>query len=147
MHEGGLPGFSAFMGRILADSICIILLDNKQSNGLLKIAENINAILNGQPYDFPVLRNEIEVDTTVLKQYVGEYQLSPHLKLTIALEEGQLILHAQGDGIVELFAERPNYFFVKMTDTQVEFVKNSLGNCYKLIYYDHGQKLDALKIK
>lgn len=147
MHEGGTLGFTSFIGRILQDSTCIILLDNKQSNGLLKIAEDINAILNNQPYDFPKPRNEIEVDTSTLRLYTGDYQLTPEITLSILLEDGQLIVQAKGDGKAELFAEKENYFFLKMTDTQIEFIKNGTGKISKLIFFDHGQKLEALKIK
>jgi len=147
LHEGSTFGFSSFIGRIPADSTCIILLDNKQSNGLLKIAEDINAILNKQSYDFPKPRIEIEVDTAKLRQYTGDYQLAPEVILTILLEDGQLVVEATSDGKAELFAEKENYFFLKMTDTQIEFIKNASGKISKLIFYDHGQKLEALKIK
>ena len=147
MHEGGTLGFTSFIGRILEDSTCIILLDNTQSGGLLKIAEDINAILNKQPYDFPQQRAEIEVDTATLRLYIGDYQLTPEIILTIALEDGQLTVHATDDGKAELFAEKENYFYLKMTDTQIEFIKNAAGKISKLIFYDHGQKLEALKIK
>ena len=147
MHEGATLGFTSFIGRIPVDSICIILLDNKQSNGLIKIAEDINSILNNQPYDFPKPRSEIEVDTAILKQYVGDYQLSPELILTIALEDGQLTATAKGQGKTELFAEKENFFFVKMANVQIEFTKNSIGKTTKLIFYQDGQQMQALKIK
>ncbi len=147
LHEGATSGFTSFIGRIIDDSTCIILLDNKQSNGLIKIAEDINAILNHQPYDFPKPRTEIEVDTAILKQYVGDYQLSPELILTIALEDGQLTAAAKGQGKTELFAEKENFFFVKMADMQIEFTKNALGKVTKLIFYQNGQQLLALKIR
>jgi CubicO group peptidase (beta-lactamase class C family) len=147
MHEGGTLGFTSFIGRIPEDSICIILLDNKQSIGLLKIAEDINAILNKQPYDFPKPRTEIEVDTATLRLYTGNYQLTPEITLSILLEDGQLSVQASGDGKAELFAEKENYFFLKMTDTQFEFIKNGAGKISKLVFYDHGQKMEALKIK
>ncbi len=147
MHEGATFGFTSFIGRIPADSICIILLDNKQSNGLIKIAEDINSILNNQPYDFPKQRTEIEVDTAILKQYTGAYQLTPEINLIISLEGGQVFIQASGQGKTELFAEKENLFFLKMADVQIEFPKNSIGNVTKLIFYQNGQQLPALKIK
>lgn len=147
LHEGGTLGFTSFIGRIPEDSTCIILLDNKQSNGLLKIAEDINAILNKQPYNFPKLRNEIDVDSATLKSYTGDYQLTPEIILTITLEDGQLMVQTKGDGKAEMFAEKENYFFLKMVDTQIEFIKNSIGKITKLAFYDNGQKIEALKIK
>jgi hypothetical protein len=63
------------------------------------------------------------------------------------LEDGQLIVQSKADGKDDLFAEKENYFFLKMTDIQIEFTKNETGKISKLIFYDHGQKLEALKIK
>ncbi len=147
LHEGGTLGFSAFIGRVPEDSLCIILLDNKESIGLLKIAEDINAILNNEPYDFPKPRTQIEVDQATLRLYTGDYQLTPEIFIAISIEDGQLTAKTTGDGRAELFAEKQNYFFLKMTDMQIEFIKNATGKISKLILYDHGQKLEALKIK
>ncbi|SRR5579871_2181126 len=147
MHEGGIPGFASFIARIPTDRICIILLDNKESPGLPKIAENINSILNQQPYDFPKPRTEISVDTAILKQYTGQYQVSSKFILMISLENGQLILQATGQQKNELFAERENFFFMKLADTQVEFVKDIYGKIESLILYQYQQKIPAVKIK
>jgi CubicO group peptidase (beta-lactamase class C family) len=147
MHEGSIYGFVSFIARIPADEICIILLDNKESPGLPKIAENINSILNQQPYDFPKPRNEIIVDTGVLKQYTGQYQLSSKFIITISLENGQLMLQATGQGKNELFAEKQNFFFMKLADVQVEFVRSVAGNIESLILYQYQQKIPGVKIK
>jgi CubicO group peptidase (beta-lactamase class C family) len=147
MHEGGIFGFVSFIGRVPADETCIILFDNKGSEGLPKIAENINAILNDQPYDFPVERKEIEVDSNILKKYIGEYQLTPSFILTISFENGQLFVQATGQGRTAMFAEKENYFFLKLTDAQIEFIKNAEGKTERLILSQGGQQLPAVKIK
>jgi CubicO group peptidase (beta-lactamase class C family) len=147
MHEGSIPGFVAFIARVPVDQICIILLDNKSSPGLAKIAENINAILNQQPYDFPKPRNIIAVDTALLKQYVGQYKLADNFMLTVSLENGQLMLQATGQQSNELFAERENFFFMKLQDLQVEFLKDPDGHVDHLILYQYSKKFFANKIK
>ena len=147
MHEGGIFGFVSFIGRVFADETCIILFDNKGSEGLPKIAENINAILNEQPYDFPVERKEIDVDSNILKKYVGDYQLAPSFIITISFENGQLFVQATGQGKTAMFAEKENYFFLKLTDAQIEFIKNAEGKTERLLLSQGGQQLPALKIK
>jgi CubicO group peptidase (beta-lactamase class C family) len=147
MHEGGIFGFVSFIARIPADETCIILFENVQSAGLPKIAENINSILNQQPYDFPRVRNEIEVDTSILKEYTGQYQLAPNFILTITLEDGQLMAQATGQNKNELFAEKENLFFLKFADVQIEFIKAPDGKVDRLILYQYSQKINALKIK
>jgi CubicO group peptidase (beta-lactamase class C family) len=147
MHEGGIFGFVAFIGRVLSDETCIILFDNKGSEGLPKIAENINAILNDQPYDFPVERKEIDVDSSILKKYVGDYQLAPSFILTVSFENGQLFIQATGQGRSAMFAQKENFFFLKITDVQIEFIKNAEGKTERLILSQGGQQLPAVKIK
>jgi CubicO group peptidase (beta-lactamase class C family) len=147
MHEGGIFGFVSFIARIPADQTCIILLENEQSSGLPKIAENINSILNQQPYDFPRTRNEIGVDTAILNKYVGQYQLAPNFILTVTLENGQLMVQATGQSKNELFAEKENLFFLKFEDAQIEFIKNPDNQIDRLVLYQYSQKLNALKIK
>lgn len=147
MHEGGIFGFVSFIGRVLADETCIILFDNKGSDGLPKIAENINAILNDQPYDFPVERKEIDVDSNTLKKYVGDYQLAPSFILTITFENGQLFVQATGQGKSAMFAEKENYFFLKLVDAQIEFIKNADGKTERLVLSQGGQQIPAVKIK
>jgi CubicO group peptidase (beta-lactamase class C family) len=147
MHEGGIFGFVSFIARIPADETCIILLENEQSSGLPKIAENINSILNQQPYDFPRVKNEIEVDTSILKEYTGQYQLAPNFILTVTLEDRQLMVQATGQNKNELFAEKENLFFLKFEDVQIEFIKAPDGEVDRLILYQYSQKVNALKIK
>ena len=147
MHEGGIFGFVSFIARIPSDETCIILFENEHSSGLPKIAENINSILNQQSYDFPRTRNEIEVDTSVLKEYAGQYQLAPNFILTVTLEDGQLTAQANGQNKNQLFAEKENLFFLKFEDVQIEFIKAPDGKIDRLILYQYSQKINALKIK
>ena len=147
MHGGEISGFTGFIARIPSDEICIILLDNKSSPGLAKIAENINSILNQQPYDYPKPHKEIDVDSSILKQYIGQYQLASNFIITISLEDGQLMLQATGQEKNELFAEKENFFFMKLQDIQVEFIKDLNDKVTGLILYQYSQRITALKIK
>jgi CubicO group peptidase (beta-lactamase class C family) len=147
MHEGSTPGFVSFIARVPADEICIILLDNKSSPGLAKIAENIDAILNQQPYDFPKPRKIIPVDTSLLNQYVGQYKMSEDFMINVFLENGQLMLQASGQQSNELFAERENFFFMKLQDLQVEFLRDPGGKVDHLILYQFSKNFFANKIK
>ena len=147
MLDGGIFGFESFIARSPEDQTCIILFDNHQSMGLAKIAEEIDAILNNQPYEFPALRKEIELPAATLKEYVGEYQLAPNFIIKITIEDGQLIAQATGQGKVELFAERENFFFTKIVKMQIEFFKDANGKVTRMNLYQGGQQAQGKKIK
>jgi hypothetical protein len=82
-----------------------------------------------------------------LKQYVGEYELSPGFTLTIWLGENGLKGQATGQGAFDLYPEKENVFFLKVVDAKIEFVKDANGAVTELILYQNGQQPRGKKIK
>ncbi|HTE12926.1 MAG TPA: serine hydrolase [Chitinophagaceae bacterium] len=146
-HGGGIFGFTTFIGRSPEEDICIILFDNKGDGSLEQIAEGMNAILHNKPYDLPKERIAITVDTTILRQYAGEYELAPNFILAVSLENGQLMIQATGQGKSAVYAEKENLFFSKIVDAQIEFTKDADGKTDKLILHQNGRHTPAKKIK
>ena len=147
-HGGGIFGFVSFILRVPEEQICIIVLDNQPSAAAPgKIAADINALLHGQPYSIPHERVAITVDTNTLKQYVGAYQLNPNFIITMTLENGQLMTQATNQPKFPVFAEKENFFFLKVVDAQIEFVKGADGTVGKIILYQNGRQQTANKIK
>lgn len=146
-HSGGIFGFTSFIGRSPEEDICIILFDNKGDGGLEQQAAAINAILHHQPYVLPKEHIAIQLDSSVLKKYMGEYELSPNFTLTISFENGQLMVQPSGQGKMEMFAEKEDFFFLKQANAQLEFTKEADGKTYKLIVHQNSQHMPAKKIK
>ncbi|MEP6748090.1 MAG: serine hydrolase [Bacteroidota bacterium] len=145
-HGGGIFGFTTNILRDPSEDICIILLDNKGDGDLDKITGNLDAILHNKPYELPAERTVITLDSSILKQYVGVYQLAPNFILTIALEGAKLTVQATGQGKAEMFAEKDNFFFLKVADIQIAFTKGADGKTDKLILHQNGQSTPAKKI-
>ena len=146
-HGGGITGFTSFILRVPEEGTCIIMLDNRQSGALEKMAATINALLHGEKYELPRDRIEIAVDTAILRQYSGDYQLAPNFIITVTLENGRLRAQPSGQGKAELFAEKENFFFLKVVDAQVEFVKGTDGKVEKLVLYQGGRQTPGKKIR
>lgn len=146
-HGGGIFGFTSFIFRNPEENSSIFLFDNKGDGSLEKIAAGINAILHNKPYELPRERIANKIDTATVKQFLGEYELMPGFILTITLEDGKLMVQATGQGKAELYEEKPNFFFLKVADVQVEFLKNDSGVTDKLILHQGGRATPAKKIK
>ncbi|HEY4150767.1 MAG TPA: serine hydrolase [Chitinophagaceae bacterium] len=147
-HAGGIFGFVSFILRVPEEQTCIVVLDNQPSPpGPGKIAADLNALLNGKPYTIPHKRVAINIDTNTLKQYVGAYQLHPNFIIAVTLENGQLMTQATNQQKVPIFAEKENFFFLKVVDAQLEFVKGADGTVEKLILYQNGFQQSGKKIK
>jgi len=145
-HNGGIFGFTADMLRIPADDVCVILLCNK-STTLTPITRNLLNIIYGIPFEAPPEKKSIILPEDVLNQYVGEYIVSDDIKIEVTLEDGKLKGQLTGQPKVELFAQRRDLFFVKIVDAQMEFVRGASGKVEKLIMYNGGAMVEAIKIK
>ena len=135
-HGGSITGFVSYIKRIPEDETCIIILDNQpNSANTIKIAQDIADMLSGKDVRLPKARVAVTLDTTLLRQYVGEYQIGPNTIFVISLEDGHLYGQATGQGKMELFAEKKDLFFIKVVDGEVEFVRDAEGKIEKLILH------------
>ncbi|MBX2928335.1 MAG: serine hydrolase [Saprospiraceae bacterium] len=95
----------------------------------------------------PTERTAITLAPEVLQEYVGEYPIQSSFVLRFMLEDGQLMTQATGQPKFPIFAERKDFFFLKVVDAQVEFVRDAGGKVEKLILHQGGQQIPAMKKK
>jgi len=138
-HSGGIPGYSSNILRFPQDEIVVIVFDNTSSSAVTVISKNVAAILFNQPYEVPAVKKELSVDTSIMKQYTGEYELAPGFTITVFLEGKNLKAQATGQPSFDLFAEKENVFFLKVVDAKIEFVKDANGKVSEMILYQNGE--------
>ena len=135
-HGGGITGFVSYIKRIPEDETCIIILDNQpNSANTIKMAQDMADILSGKAVTLPKARVAVTLDTALLRQYAGQYQIGPNFIFTISLEDGHLYGQATGQGKMELFAEKKDLFFIKVVDGEVEFVRDADGKIEELVLH------------
>lgn len=98
-------------------------------------------------YRPPVERTEIPVAESVLRGYVGEYQLTPQVSITITLEDGRLQAQPTGQSKATLFAEAADKFFLRVTTAQVTFTKAPSGEVTGLILHQGGRDQTGRKVR
>ena len=91
----------------------------------------------------PVENKEIDVAETILKQYVGTYELQPGFYLVMTVEDGKLYTQATGQAKNQLFAKTNTRFFLKVVTADVEFIKDETGAYTSCILYQNGLELKA----
>lgn len=145
-HGGGIFGFNTLFSRVPADDCCIVLLCNMNTGSLEKISRSILAILNNRAYDVPKEKITVPVDTVVLQQYAGEYELAPGFILAIRVQGNALKVRATGQSEFDMYAESEKKFFLKVVDATAEFVRDTDGKVTGLIWEQNGKR-EAKKIK
>jgi hypothetical protein len=103
---------------------------------------------SGAPPKPPQVQSKaMTLDSATLDKYIGQYQISPNLIMTVTNENGKLMTQATGQPKVELFAESETKFFVKEIDAQITFVKDNQGRVTNMILHQRGRDTPAQKIK
>jgi CubicO group peptidase (beta-lactamase class C family) len=149
-HSGGIDGFVSFNAIMPFEKMSITVLSNVSTSQTGKLARDMVAILCNQPYNLPqalAARKDMNVDSSILKLYIGEYEISPAFHITVRVVNGSLKAEATGQQEFTLFAERENFFFLKVVRAEVEFIKGADGKIEKLILYQNGLQLTGKKIR
>ncbi len=141
-HTGGWPGYNTWIERHLDSDKTIIILRNHEWQ--VQIGKKIRNIL----YDIKEEeKKEITVPADSLKQYVGEYELAPGFTISISVEQNKIFAQATGQEKFELFNEKPDWFFLKVVEAKIKFVKDAGGVVNSLVLYQDGQEVEGAKIK
>lgn len=146
-HGGGIHGFTTNISMVPADDICIVLLNNASNSFLNTITESIYAILYGKPYELPKERKAIVLDEQTLKQYEGGYELNPGFVLTVTLKSGKLMVQPTGQPEFELFAEKADFFFLKVVDAQLQFKRNDANVVDSVVLFQGGREMPGKRVK
>ena len=145
-HGGGIFGFSSYIARYPSDHVTVIVLSNVEGAPSGEIANSLAAIAFGAPYEVPAERKEIPVAVKTLEKYVGKYQLTPQIVLSVTLENGKLLAQVSTQPKLELFAESETVFFFKTVNAQVTFVVSAQGEVTGLVFRQGGSDIPAQKI-
>ena len=94
-----------------------------------------------------ILSQELVVDSDVLELYVGNYQLSPDLVITISKDGKQLKGKATGQEEYQFIAKEENIFIGKTVNLQLTFNSSVDGVVESLTLLAGGSESVAPKIE
>jgi CubicO group peptidase (beta-lactamase class C family) len=147
-HAGGIDGFSSFIARYPGDNSVIIILTNNGAGMANTLGMDIAAILYGEKYDAPRERKEIVVDAAVLDTYMGRYEFGPGIAFVIGRRDGGLTFLPPGQpAAVDLYAESPTNFFLKVVDAEIKFIRDEAGKVTGLEYQQRGRTTRARRVE
>jgi CubicO group peptidase (beta-lactamase class C family) len=136
-HNGGTGGYRSFMAFDPKTGAGVVVLSNvSDEHGVDDIGMHI---LAGTPLlPPPVVHHEVAVDPATLDRYVGAYQLTPKVTITVAREGDHLFATIPRQPAFELFAEGPDAFFLKVVEAQVIFTVGKDGTVTALVLRQGG---------
>ena len=81
----------------------------------------------------------IELDTSVLKQYLGKYELTPDFLLKFFMEEGKIYTQATGQEKIEIIPVGEDEFKISGIDAKIKFNRDIDDMIEGLTLYQNGE--------
>ncbi|MBO0933769.1 serine hydrolase [Fibrella aquatilis] len=141
-QNGNLPGFATYLMLFPKTDMVIIALANTDDaadlTSLEPIVRDLVFISADMPYQIPKNRKAITLNESILRQYIGKYQLDKKRILAITFENEKLFLQVTGQGKLEIFPETETDFFLSVVDAQLTFYKNESGQVTHVVIHQNG---------
>jgi CubicO group peptidase (beta-lactamase class C family) len=141
-HNGGTGGFRSFAGFDKTKNKAVVILTNSTAG-----ADDLGFHLLDPKLELKVLKKPIVISETILKEYVGTYEIMPTFKIEVTLEKGNLSIQATGQPKVAVYPESETKFFLKIVEAQIEFSRDANNKVEKLTLYQGGAVMPGKKVK
>ena len=90
--------------------------------------------------DKPIPRVEaIELEDSLLKEYLGKYEIGPDFFLTVLMEEGKMYALPTGQDRVEIIPIEKDVFKIQGIDAQLTFNRGGEGTIESLTLHQNGE--------
>ncbi|QKJ33056.1 beta-lactamase family protein [Mucilaginibacter mali] len=148
--EGHLDGWGHYVIGFPDKKIALVIMCNSSSSESIfkELVEKLTGVTipwyweNYIPY-----RQNIKLPVNVLQQYVGEYD--GKLKAIVSVVNGKLKVESPTVHLskTNLYAVNDHHFFLKIMETDIDFVKDASGKVIKAMLDDEGEKYELKKVK
>lgn len=107
---------------------------------------NTNGIEMLKKLGVEYIKEDLMLDSSLLKKYEGEYQLFPNFTITIRADGSKLFARATGQSEYEIHPKNETMFYYTVVPAQIEFITNENGEVDKLILFQNNQQLPGERI-
>jgi len=131
-----------FFAKVAGISISFTRDPSGAVNGLVLHQNGDRSAPKLSPSELPPELREIELDATMLGEYVGKYQFSFGI-LDVALKSDHLDAQLTGQPAVPIFANVRDKFFCKVVDAQLDFERDAGGRVVAVTLHQNGRDMRA----
>lgn len=148
--EGHGNGWQHYTIAIPGKGYALIIMTNSDNGESMfkELVEKIAGLtIPWQWEGYTPYRQTVKLPTSYLQQFTGEYD--GRLKAIVTLENGKLKVTSPTVNLPKttLYAENDHHFFLKVMETELEFVRNADGKIEKAMLDDEGEHYELKKIK
>jgi uncharacterized protein (TIGR03435 family) len=143
-HGGAWQGFTCSISRFPDDSLTVVVLTNFAAGSPGQMTHAIAALVN--PSLAPKAHTAISMDPKAFDTYVGSYQASPTVVITVSRSGDHFYAQLTGQDPLEIFPEGSHDFFLKVVDAQLTFITDNTGHVTEVVLHQNGNDRHAKRI-
>jgi len=142
--DGLTNAYASFIGYSTRSGLGMVLMSNAANR-----ADRLNLLgryLLNPGRRLPAVHRQVSIDPALLEKYVGRYQLTPALVMTVTDAGGRLLVQTTGQRAYDLFPEGEAAFFYRAVDAQLTFEPGPDGDAAALVLYQNGTTKRASRV-
>lgn len=144
-HNGGVHGFVSNFFMVPDDRTVVVVLSNDMNSQPEKVRRGVTSILYGKPFEVPENKPHVTLPLKTLQEYVGDYELAPGFIIKVFLQGNVLMGQATAQNPFRLYAERKDFFYLKVVDAQISFGRDPKGKIEKLMLRQNGKVIPGIR--
>lgn len=118
-------------------------------NGMLLVEEILRAL--SAAYEWPHFKPQekplYRLDPSIVRQYVGRYEVNPDYVLNVAYQDYYLVVQPTGQALTKFYVEGETLFFSIDPFIRIQFLKDNQGSVTGLVLWQQDFELTAKKIQ
>lgn len=145
-HGAGNAGFTGgYYGSFEGGNGLVVMVNSDNGEIVQELINSISTVYGFKGLSKTKKVTLADVPEQDLNSYLGNYQLTPELVLTVSREGKKVFVQATGQPKIEAFAESANKFFFKTIQASMEFVKDEHGLIKEMIFIQ-GRTIHAKRL-
>lgn len=146
-HDGGTAGFSTYLSFNTARKTGVVVLINGAGTLMDQIGPQVEHILAGEAVTPIPVRRAITLDSKVLDDYKGSYEVVPGVRMSVTVNDGKIFLQLPRQAPVHLYAEAKDKFFVRVVDAEITFERDEKGQISGVVLHQNGRDTKGKKVE
>ncbi len=140
---------TSFTYRVIDAKITFVRDSSGAATSLILHQNNVDQIAMKQGPDFkpPEVRKEIEIDSNVLRDYVGKYKLGFGVDIDVTIAGEALMVQLTNQTGIRVYPFAKDRFFYKAVKAEITFERDGKGRVHKLILHQHGHDMPAVRVE
>lgn len=146
-HNGGTAGYTTYVSFNTERKTGVVVLLNAGGQLMNQVGDRMERMLAGQTVEPLKLHLPVTLESKVLDEYVGVYELGPNVRFTVSREGNQLSGQVTGQRQIHVYPEAKDQFFIRFVEATVTFNRDAEGKVIGLVLHQNGRDGAAKKVQ